>query len=194
MIDKSRWKTKVEKHGNIIAIYFTGGGECLWLNMYLDTEHWQMTCDSDIGAYVYRWGKQRNPSESFLSFCCRWMYDDEWLLRKCIGEKNGKEFCCDSTADGLREMVNEWYEGEEYDKDALEEILGEAQCYSYNAQAWFTFVGCMAERKDFELPDEWYCCGVYKYSSWHKRFAEICSESIVPELMKLLKQEEEAHP
>ena len=52
MIDKSRWKTRVEKQGNIIAIYFTGGGECLWLNMYLDTEHWQMTCDSDIGAML----------------------------------------------------------------------------------------------------------------------------------------------
>ena len=48
MYDKSKWKTVVEKHGNIIAVHFTGGGECLWLNMYLDTEDWQMTCDSDI--------------------------------------------------------------------------------------------------------------------------------------------------
>ena len=70
MYDKSKWKTVVEKHGNIIAVHFTGGGECLWLNMYLDTEDWQMTCDSDIGAYAYRWGKPRNGSESFLSFCC----------------------------------------------------------------------------------------------------------------------------
>lgn len=71
MIDKSRRKTKVEKHGNIIAIYFTSGIECLWLNMYLDTERWQMTCDSDIGTYSYLWGKPRNPSESFLSFCVK---------------------------------------------------------------------------------------------------------------------------
>ena len=29
MYDKSKWKTVVEKHGNIIAVHFTGGGECL---------------------------------------------------------------------------------------------------------------------------------------------------------------------
>ena len=26
MMDKSKWKTTVEKHGNIIAVHFTGGG------------------------------------------------------------------------------------------------------------------------------------------------------------------------
>ena len=186
VFDKSKWKTVVEKHGNIIVVHFTGGGECLWLNMYLDMEHWQMTCDSDIGAYTYCWGKQRNPNESFLSFCCRWMYDGEWLLRKCIGEKNKKQFYADRTAESLRDIVEEWYGGEEYDKDALEEILDEASGYSDNAQAWFAVVGRMAEEQDFELPEEWYCCGIYDYSVWQKRFAEICAESIVPELEKLL--------
>lgn len=185
MIDKSKWKTVVEKHGNIIAVHFTGGGECLWLNMYLDMEHWQMTCDSDIGAYAYHWRKPRNEGESFLNFCCRWMYDDEWLLRKCIGEKNNKQFYADRTAESLRDIVKEWYGGEEYDKDALEEILDEASGYSDNAQAWFAVVGRMAEEQDFELPEEWYCCGIYDYSVWQKRFAEICAESIVPELEKM---------
>lgn len=182
MYDKSKWKTKVEKHGNIIAVYFTGGGECLWLNMYLDMEDWQMTCDSDIGAYAYRWGKPRNGSESFLSFCCRWLYDDEWLLRKCVGEKNRMEFCADHTAENLRDKVKEWYGDKEYDQDALEEILEEASGYLDNSTAWFAAVGRMAEEQDFELPEEWYCCGVYDYSVWQKRFAEICAESIVPEL------------
>ena len=185
MYDKSKWKTVVEKHGNIIAVHFTGGGECLWLNMYLDTEDWQMTCDSDIGAYAYRWGKLRNGSESFLSFCCRWLYDDEWLLRKCIGEKNRKQFYADRTAESLRDIVEEWYGGEEYDKDALEEILDEASGCSDNAQAWFAIVDLMARNQDFELPEEWYFCGVYDYSVFQKRFAEICAESIVPELEKL---------
>ena len=186
MYDKSKWKTKVEKHGNIIAVYFTGGGECLWLNMYLDMEDWQMTCDSDIGAYAYRWGKPRNGSESFLSFCCRWLYDDEWLLRKCVGEKNRMEFCADHTAENLRDKVKEWYGDKEYDQDALEEILEEASGYLDNSTAWFAAVGRMAEEQDFELPEEWYCCGVYDYSVWQNRFAEICAESIVPELKKLL--------
>lgn len=186
MYDKSKWKTKVEKHENIIAVYFTGGGECLWLNMYLDMENWQMTCDSDIGAYAYRWGKPRNGSESFLSFCCRWLYDDEWLLRKCVGEKNRMEFCADRTAENLRDMVEEWYGDKEYDQDALEEILEEASGYLDNSTAWFAAVGRMVEEQDFELPEEWYCCGVYDYSVWQKRFAEICAESIVPELKKLL--------
>lgn len=185
MIDKSKWKTVVEKHGNIIAVHFTGGGECLWLNMYLDTEDWQMTCDSDIGAYAYRWGKPRNGGESFLSFCCRWLYDDEWLLRKCIGEKNRKQFYGDRTADSLRYIVKEWYGGEEYDQSALEEILDEAAGYTDSPEAWFAIVDLMARNQDFELPEEWYYCGVYDYSPWQKRFAEICAESIVPELEKL---------
>ena len=84
------------------------------------------------------------------------------------------------TAESLRDIVEEWYGGEEYDKDALEEILDEASWYSDNAQAWFAAVGRMAEEQDFELPEEWYCCGVYDYSVWQKRFAEICAESIVP--------------
>lgn len=186
MIDKSKWKTTVEKHGSIIAVHFTGGGECLWLNMYLDTEHWQMTCDSDIGQYTYRWGKQIGSGEGFLKFCCRWLYDDEWLLRKCIGEKGKRQFCADRTAENLRGEVKEWYGDAEYDQDALEEILDEASGYSDNAQAWFAVVGRAAKEQDFELPEEWYCCGVYDYSAWQKRFAEICAESIVPELEKMV--------
>jgi hypothetical protein len=82
----------------------------------------------------------------------------------------------------LRDEVKEWYGDEEYDQETLEEILEEASGYSDNSQAWFSVVGRMAEEQDFELPEEWYCCGVYDYSVWQKRFAEICAESIVPEL------------
>ena len=82
--------------------------------------------------------------------------------------------------------MKEWYGGEEYDKDAFEEILDEASGCSDNAQAWFAIVDLMARNHDFELPEEWYFCGVYDYSVSQKRFAEICAESIVPELVKLM--------
>lgn len=47
------------------------------------------------------------------------------------------------------------------------------------------FVCSMADLFGEWVPDEWYCCGVYDYSVWQKRFAEICAESIVPELEKM---------
>ena len=53
MIDKSKRKATVEQNGNMVVVRMTGGPDCLWLNMYLDTVDWQMTCDSDIGFYAY---------------------------------------------------------------------------------------------------------------------------------------------
>lgn len=53
MIDKSLCKAKAERYGNLIVVRMTGCGDCLWMNMYLDGDVGQMTCDSDIGSYAY---------------------------------------------------------------------------------------------------------------------------------------------
>ena len=48
MIDKTMRKATAERNGPVVVVRYTGGGDCLWLNMYLDCEHGQMTCDSDM--------------------------------------------------------------------------------------------------------------------------------------------------
>ena len=36
MIDKTLRKATAERHGPVVVVHYTGGGDCLWLNMYLD--------------------------------------------------------------------------------------------------------------------------------------------------------------
>ena len=36
MIDKTLRKAKAERYGNLIVVRMTGGGDCLWMNLYLD--------------------------------------------------------------------------------------------------------------------------------------------------------------
>ena len=75
----------------MIAIHMKGGPDCLWLNMYLDVKDWQMTCDSDIGFYALPLGRHRgNCQQTFLDFCIDWLSNEDWLLRKCIGEKRAE--------------------------------------------------------------------------------------------------------
>lgn len=58
------YSAHAERHGDIVAIRLTGGSACLWLNMYLDLKEWQMTCDSDIGSYAYRFAKPRDAGDT----------------------------------------------------------------------------------------------------------------------------------
>lgn len=88
MINKTKRKATVERCGSMVVIRMIGGPDCLWLNMYLDTDTWSMTCDSDIGFYAYHWGRCSSSSETFLPFCLRWLADGDWLLRTCIGERH----------------------------------------------------------------------------------------------------------
>lgn len=184
MFDKSKRRATVKRCGSIVVIHMTGGGDCLWLNMYLDEDAWQMTCDSDIGFYAYHWGKRAHSSDSFLQFCCRWLSDDEWLLRKCIGERHVPlEFDRDRTVESLREMYAQEHDSEDLDMFDLEDALDEAYAHSDKA-AWCAALQMAADVNRVELPEEWWSCIYEEYTPHQKRFAEICREVIVPAIRR----------
>lgn len=183
MFDKSNRKATAQRNGDIVVIRMTGGPDCLWLNMYLDTDAWQMTCDSDIGFYSYHW--QRNASkDGFLELCTRWLHNEEWLLRKCIDEQHvAKDFDKTATIDALREMFKEYYADED---DEIPDYDGMLEDIPYDDKdSWCTALDYSASSYGVELPEEWWTCIVEDYSPQQKRFAEICREVIVPELEKL---------
>lgn len=185
MIDKSKRKAEVCRNGAIVAIYMTGGPDCLWMNMYLDTDTWLMTCDSDIGFYSYHW-RRNAGKDGFLKLCIQWLSDEAWLLRKCIGERNAPlEFDKSATVEALREMYAEYYEGEDVDTTDFEDVIDYACAYD-DKNAWCAALTATADARYVELPEEWWECIVEAYSPWQKRFAEICREVIVPELEKLV--------
>lgn len=193
MIDKTLRKATAERHGPVVVVRMTGGPDCLWLNMYLDCEKNQMTCDSDIGFYSYHWGRLLN-GEYFIQFCIRWLSNDEWLLRKCIGEQHvKKEFDRDASIESLRREFAEEHETHEDETDSetfdllceFDDVLEIAA--GYNDHEQFAAALCVAsEERGVELPDEWWDCLVEDYTPWQKRFTEICREVIVPELRKLI--------
>ena len=189
MIDKIKRKVVAERHGDMVSIRMTGGPDCLWLNMYLDTRDWQMTCDSDIGSYAYHWGYPTSTKgESFIRFCCRWFCDEEWLLRKCIGERYGeKQLNLGKTVDNLRAMIHEDTDGE--DEDNLEYALESAEGYGDSKESWVAAFAVAADREMTYLPDEWHECICEDYTAWQKRFAEICRLNIVPELERMANNE-----
>lgn len=189
MIDKTKRKAVAEKHGSIVVVRMTGGPDCLWMNIYLDMDAGQMTCDSDIGFYAYHWGRYFPQDESFLQFCCRWLADENWLLRKCIGERHcDKGFDADETCRRLIEAYkeeNEHPDEAEVDTYFLEEAISRANCFD-DVDAWAAVLQEAATSLDVELPEEWWECIDREYTPWQKRFAEICREVIVPELEKLI--------
>jgi len=190
VIDKSKRKASAQRNGSIVAIHMTGGPDCLWLNMYLDTEAWQMTCDSDIGSYSYRWSASTgNNSRNFDDFCVDWFSNEEWLLRKCIGERH-VEVGFDakkSHAELVRAFIED--NGSGCDTYNLLEALDVANGYD-TAREWIVALATAADQLDVCLPDEWvHDCIVRDYTPWQKRFAEICREVIVPELVQLLRED-----
>ena len=57
----------------------------------------------------------------------------------------------------------------------------------YDNHYQFSAALCVeAEERGVELPDEWWGCIVEDYTPWQKRFAEICREVIVPELKRMM--------
>ena len=187
MLDKCQRNVSVTRNGEIITVRMRGGLDCLWLNMYLDTQVWQMTCDSDVGSYAFHWGKPMNPTESFLKFCLGWLGNEDWLLRKCVGERHqGKNFMLEESENHLRKMITDYYDGDDdFKLDEIDDILCDAAGYSDSAQGWGLAVQVHAEWAGVELPEEWYECIHEDYTPMQKRFAEICREVIVPELRKL---------
>lgn len=186
---RSRRKATAQRMGEMIVIRMTGGPDCLWMHMYLDTEKWQMTCDSDVGHYAYRWGAPTKPLETFAEFCLNWLTNEKWLLRKCVDEQHPeRKFDIERTVDGLRTICLE-YGDLEFDPDRLDDVIDEAYSFSQSADAWSAAIQLVAEMQGVELPEEWYECICMDYTPQQKRFAEICREVIVPELKKLYEDE-----
>lgn len=186
MIDKSKRKANAQNFGDIVVIRMTGGPDCLWLNMYLDTKEWIMFCESDIGSYSYRFTKSTNR-DCFLDLCIAWLADRKWLLRKCIDENQGEKcFDKEATVKNMLEMFEEYYSDENDEIPDYKGLLDNI-CYG-DKDSWCTALDCFAPDYGVELPEEWWSYVVEDYTPWQKRFAEICREVIVPELEKLLKQ------
>lgn len=194
MIDKTLRRATAERHGPMVVIHMTGGGDCLWLNMYLDCEHGQMTCDSDIGSYSYNWGRCVHKGDDFLRFCTEWLANEEWLLRKCIGEQHvEKWFDRDASIENLR---REFAEENGKDEDEIDSETFDLLCdfdnvldiaAGYNDHARFAVaLSVAADERAVDLPDEWWSCLVEDYTPRQKRFAEICREVIVPELKRMI--------
>lgn len=185
MIDKSLRKATAERFGDLIVVRMIGGGDCLWLNMYLDGDTGQMTCDSDIGSYAYHWGRGTPLYGNWTEFCCNWLSNSEWLLRKCCGERNAKMgFDQDATLEELRLWM---MEGREEDEDAqwdVERVLETVDGYD-TPEGFAAALNVAAEHYDVALPDEWRDCLVMRYTPWQLRFAEICREVIVPAIRKM---------
>lgn len=187
MIDKSLRKAKAERHGNLIVVHVTGGEDCLWLNMYLDGDVGQMTCDSDIGSYAYHWGPEPN-SFDWTGFWCKWLANEEWLLRKCCGERKAeKQFDLDATLGELRLRMMEGKEDDENAQAYVEYVLEAAADYDTRRE-FAVALNVAADIQRVDLPEEWWDCLVERYTPWQLRFAEICREVIVPAIRAMDKE------
>lgn len=183
MIDKSLRKAKAERYGNLIVVRMIGGGDCLWLNMYLDGDAGQMTCDSDIGSYAYQWSN--STMDDWTEFWCKWLSNDEWLLRKCCGERKAeKQFDQDATLEELRLRLMEGREEDEAAQWDVERVLETVDGYD-TPEGFAAALSVAAEHYDVDLPDEWWDCLVERYTPYQLRFAEICREVIVPAIRKM---------
>ena len=176
MIDKSLRKATAERCGDMIVVRMTGGGDCLWLNLYLDKATGQMTCDSDIGSYAYHWGRGTPLHGDWTEFCCNWLSNSEWLLRKCCGERHAsRAFDQEKTVKALREM----FTCDLDEMNELNDVIDVANGYD-TADEWRVALSVAADERSVDLPDEWWDCVCEDYTPWQKRFAEICRSVIVP--------------
>lgn len=193
MIDKTKFRCTAKKQGDVVVIHVYGDGSCLWLNMYLDKD-WQMVCDSDIGTYAYNW-HGHNGVDAFVAFCCDWLADEDWLLRKCVEDKHeAKYYDLATTKEALIDMckayVADWSTDDKGNYMAdINELLEDARHYRDYQDYWVTAMYVLSEDRGIDLPECWYECVVSEYTPRQKRFAEICREVIVPELKKLMDEE-----
>lgn len=188
MIDKSLRKAKAKRYGNLIVVHMTGDEDCLWLNMYLDEVAGQMTCDSDIGSYAYHWGRGTPLNGNWTEFCCNWLSNSEWLLRKCCGERNAEMgFDQDATLEELRLRMMEGKEDDENAQAYVEYVLEAAADYDTRRE-FAVALNVAADIQRVDLPEEWWDCLVERYTPWQLRFAEICREVIVPAIRAIDKE------
>lgn len=187
MIDKSLRKATAERYGDLIVVRMTGGGDCLWLNMYLDGDAGQMTCDSDIGSYAYQWGN--NAEDNWTDFWCNWLSNSEWLLHKCCGERNAEMgFDQDATLEELRLRMMDGKEDDENAQAYVEYVLEAAADYGTRRE-FAVALSVAADIQRVDLPKEWWDCLVEHYTPRQLRFAEICREVIVPAIRKMVAKE-----
>lgn len=185
MIDKSLRKATAERYGDLIVVRMTGGEDCLWLNLYLDKATGQMTCDSDIGSYAYHWGRGTPLHGDWTKFCCNWLSNSEWLLRKCCGERNAEMgFDQDATLEELRLRMMEGKEDDENAQAYVEYVLEAAANYDTRRE-FAVALNVAADIQRVDLPEEWWDCLVERYTPWQLRFAEICREVIVPAIREM---------
>lgn len=183
MIDKTKFRCAAKKQGDVVVIHVYGDGSCLWLNMYLD-KGWQMVCDSDIGTYAYNWNRC-NGVDAFVAFCCDWLADEDWLLRKCVDDQClEKAFDSEESAKNLRAEIK--CATPDCGIEEIDYLFNEAETYNDKEKTWLTAIDIKAGWYDIDLPEEWWECAVETYTPRQKRFAEICREVIVPELKKLI--------
>lgn len=188
MIDKSLRKATAERYGDLIVVHMTGGEDCLWLNMYLDGDDGQMICDSDIGSYAYHWGRGTPLYGNWTEFCCNWLSNSEWLLRKCCGERNAEMgFDQDATLEELRLRMMEGKEDDENAQAYVEYVLEAAADYDTRRE-FAVALNVAADIQRVDLPEEWWDCIVERYTPWQLRFAEICREIIVPAIRAIEKE------
>lgn len=174
MTDK--YKATAEKCGHIIAVYVEDDPMCLWMRMYLDCRNGQMTCDSDIGHFACVMPINAYPFAHNLM-------KTEWLLMKCV-EPFDMAFRLELSIDRLREMAID----EELDIEELNDVIYEAGDHTQNAESWLTALKLIADRKGFELPEEWYDCIIRMYTKQQMRFAEICRDVIAPEVERVMRE------
>lgn len=164
MIDKSLRKATAERCGDMIVVRMKGSEDCLWMNMYLDGDAGQMTCDSDIGSYAYQWGN--NTEDDWTEFCCNWLSNSEWLLRKCCGERNAEMgFDQDATLEELRLRMMEGKEDDENAQAYVEYVLEAAADYDTRRE-FAVALNVAADIQRVDLPEEWWDCIVERYTPW----------------------------
>lgn len=180
MIDKSLRKATAERYGDLIVVRMKGSEDCLWMNMYLDKATGQMTCDSDIGSYACHWGRGTPLYGNWTEFCCNWLSNSEWLLRKCCVERNAEMgIDQDATLEELRLRMMEGKEDDENAQAYVEYVLEAAADYDTRRE-FAVAINVAADIQRVDLPEEWWGCLVERYTPWQLRFAEICREVIVP--------------
>ena len=181
----------VEKNGNVIAVYMTGGYDCLWLNMYIDTKRFTITADSDIGNYafsMFRW----DEDEGFVEYLARKFKDSDFVLRHFIGPAN-RVLDREASKNSIRRYFEDQLEDDD-NRDGFLSALDDAfeyvddDCSTEDTQLYLYRLEREADSLGIELNGDWYEYAVDDYTAWHKRFAEICERNIAPALKSFIKE------
>lgn len=89
-------------------------GSCLWATIYVDTESYQLTINSDCGSYVYSW-HPTPETESFEELLGR--MDKGYLLDKMADMEFDFKGCVDATIKVIEDYFSSKEEDEEYESE-----------------------------------------------------------------------------